>query len=263
MKENQKLLLQGTGIFILFIALSLLTSQILRMITSSELVQSIVAFTTSMLLVFICRHLIQTDKVLSSPINFTKSSYLLLVSLLAVFVIYSLLVFSVPTNVIKVFKTGLTGIISSLLAAMTAGFFEEWLVRGIFFKGLMETYKNHKFQYIYAAVFSSLLFGFLHIINLSNSSWLAVSQQIFYAIVFGLVFSAIRIAMNGLWWPILLHSIIDFQPQLLTSSVNSAAWGTLLILFTPLCILSLVTILALQKNINLEKGKTTLVDEIN
>lgn len=254
MKENRKLLLQGTGIFILFIALSLLTSQILRMVTSSELVQSIVTFTTSMLLVFICRHLIQTDKVLSAPISFTKSSKVLLVSLLVVFVIYSLLVFSVPTNIIKVFKTGLTGIIGSLLAAMAAGFFEEWLVRGVFFKGLVETYKNHKFQYVYAAVFSSLLFGFLHIINLSSSSWIAVSQQIFYAIVFGLVFSAIRIAINGLWLPILLHSIIDFQPQLLTSSVSSAAWELLLVLFTPLCILSLVTIFALQKNINLEKG---------
>lgn len=85
-----------------------------------------------------------------------------------------------------------------------------------------------------------LFLGLLHLSNLTFQSVDATMQQVFYALILGLALSFIRILTNGLWVGILLHSLIDFQPTIATGGSAATNWGSLLLIFLPLFVISLL-----------------------
>ena len=81
---------------------------------------------------------------------------------------------------------------------LSAGIFEEILVRGLFFSGILNLFQNNRFKLILTSLISSAIFGLLHLVNIIHSPVQAVLQQVFYVTVIGLVFAIIRITANSL-----------------------------------------------------------------
>jgi len=98
-------------------------------------------------------------------------------------------------------------VVMSYSAGVMAAFMEEILYRGIIFGLLLATYNN----YWFAAIISSIGFGFWHLKNFpwhgnKKITWI----QFFYTMfVYGPIFSILRIWTGDIYLAILYHYIID------------------------------------------------------
>ncbi|MEX2804321.1 CPBP family intramembrane glutamic endopeptidase [Streptococcus sp. H31] len=243
--KGRKLLLQGLVISLLFFLFSTLLKNLPSSKDSSAFFPNVLNFILSIGLAGFCYYLIKSEKIFDKPLQYSKSSRRLFTILICIFTIMFLLVFRVPFNILTILTKGLTLTVSTLLAAVAAGVFEELLVRGLMFSGLLQLLykKNSRWPFLGASCLSALIFGVLHFINLTASPLPAVVQQVFYAAVFGLVFAALRIKYNNLWLPVIIHCLIDFQPAVTSGQVPAGnSWIGLLIVFLPLLILCLLVL---------------------
>ncbi|AMS10135.1 peptidase [Limosilactobacillus oris] len=80
-------------------------------------------------------------------------------------------------------------------------------------------------------------------------------QQVFYALILGLTLSFIRLLTNGLWVVILLHSLIDFQSTIATGGSAATNWGSLLLVFLPLFVISLLWLWFADRLLLKKKGE--------
>ncbi|MFC6253628.1 CPBP family intramembrane glutamic endopeptidase [Secundilactobacillus hailunensis] len=127
------------------------------------------------------------------------------------------------------------------LIALSAGIYEEILCRGLLFSFFLGIFKARKQPLLWTAIASSLVFGLLHLMNLVGGQSLQTTlQQVFYAFVIGMMFSAIRISTNGLWVGILIHSLIDFDPSIATPMTGNGNWAVDLIVFIPLLMIAVL-----------------------
>ncbi|AND79634.1 CPBP family intramembrane glutamic endopeptidase [Streptococcus pantholopis] len=244
--NGKKLLLQGLAVFLIFFLFSDLLKGLPVNKDSSAFFPNFLNFILSASLASFCYYLIKTEKIFDKPIKYSKTSKGLFAVLLCIFTVMFLIVFRVPFNILTVFSKGLLPALPILLAATAAGIFEELLVRGLMFSGLLQLLhqKNSKRPFLGASCLSAIIFGVLHFTNLMTSPFTAVTQQVFYAAVFGLIFAALRIKYNNLWLPVLIHCLIDFQPAVTSGQAPAGnSWISLLIVFLPLIVLSL-TVLA-------------------
>lgn len=153
-------------------------------------------------------------------------------------------------NIQGILSGGFGLFLPSLLVVLSAGIFEEFLVRGLFFSGILNLFQNNRFKLILTSLISSAIFGLLHLVNIIHSPVQAVLQQVFYVTVIGLVFAIIRITANSLWLPVLIHALIDFQPTITFETVDVNPWLTLIIIYLPLALFSIITLSSLDKNLN-------------
>lgn len=142
-------------------------------------------------------------------------------------------------NITEIVNLKTVLMINSILMAICAGVFEEFLVRLLMFDGLVQLFHRHKNSVLLAAIYSAVIFGLLHLSNLSFQSLAATCQQIFYAIAIGLMFSFIRIKLNGIGICVLLHILIDLQPEINTAN-TVISWTTLFIIFVPIILISIL-----------------------
>ena len=108
------------------------------------------------------------------------------------------------------------------LFCITVGIFEETLYRGTLYHGL----STHLSPF-WALMVSSALFGLFHMQNIMVGQDIAATMfQSFNAFALGIVFGAIMLQTNSLWWAIGLHTvwnaflfftayIAQVQPQLI------------------------------------------------
>lgn len=108
------------------------------------------------------------------------------------------------------------------LFCITVGIFEETLYRGTLYHGL----STHLSPF-WALMVSSALFGLFHMQNIMVGQDIAATMfQSFNAFALGIVFGAIMLQTNSLWWAIDLHTvwnaflfftayIAQVQPQLI------------------------------------------------
>ncbi|HHB0225220.1 CPBP family intramembrane glutamic endopeptidase [Staphylococcus aureus] len=103
------------------------------------------------------------------------------------------------------------GTIFLLLASnFMIAFFEEVLTRGIIFNQLLKEYSVTK-----AALLSSVIFGVVHLINLThNPDFVGVLTQVIYTFFIGVLFAAVYYATKNLWSAIFLHFILDLSSGL-------------------------------------------------
>lgn len=99
-------------------------------------------------------------------------------------------------------------IIPGLALYLVAGFTEEWIFRGYIFKTLEKSLGT-----IVAVVFSSLLFGFAHVVNMPES---ASTGYIIYACALlsfeaGLPLSGAYLLRRSLWFPVGVHWAWNFM----------------------------------------------------
>lgn len=164
------------------------------------------------------------------------------------FILFLIFIANTGTNIENVLKESISQQFIILFSAITAGLFEEFLVRVLLFDGLVQKMQSYRYSYLYAAIGSAIIFGLLHLSNLSFQSLEVTLQQVFYSIVIGLMFSYIRLRTNGIGLCVALHSLIDFQPTINEASTVTP-WSILLMMFIPLILVSLYAIWSLNQKI--------------
>lgn len=168
---------------------------------------------------------------------------------LVIFIIgYVFTLFDVTGNIRAVLAQPLQSILINTFTALTAGIFEETVFRGYAADAFCAWYKKTKHPLCRSALWTSLIFGLMHLSNMNGTNTDEVLIQVFYACMLGLALYACRLLSNSLALPVLLHFLIDLQPDILTEDVASGPFSAYVITFLPLGILAFVTIYHTEKN---------------
>ena len=99
---------------------------------------------------------------------------------------------------------------NTIVFCIFIGIAEEFLCRGWIQNEFMERFSNSKKEVIISIILSSLVFGFMHIINLSVQGVLETIIQIFNATALGVLLGSIYYKTKNIWSIIFLHSFYDF-----------------------------------------------------
>ena len=100
------------------------------------------------------------------------------------------------------------------IMAVSAGVFEEGVVRGFILTNFMYRWKNKPHYILKSVVLSSVIFGLIHFVNLNRAAFLPTLVQVIYAMFLGAAFGAVFIRTHNLWGGIIAHALIDFSNDL-------------------------------------------------
>lgn len=128
------------------------------------------------------------------------------------------------------------------VVALGAGFFEEFLVRGLILGAFAQLLEGKRGQISISVFSSALIFGLLHFCNLTYQTFPATLQQVIYAAVIGVALGVVRVVTNGLVLPVILHSLIDFKPDVLEAS-ELMNWSMLTLILVPLLVVASITLI--------------------
>ena len=104
-------------------------------------------------------------------------------------------------------------LIMEMAINVSVGLFEEVVVRAILVGHMMHYWKNSPHRVFKSVLWSSVLFGVLHIGNVFANP-VGTALQIFYAAGFGVMFAAAYIRTRNLWSCILVHALVDLAANL-------------------------------------------------
>lgn len=189
------------------------------------------------------------NKIINNRITLTKKTQILLLLIIICFIII-VFVEQLPKLIITAFQSKYLYL--SFIFALSSALLEESICRGLFLSAFIGhgVIVNATHKLVRAAIYSSLLFGLLHIINLLTSSPQDTFLQIFYTFSMGIFLAAIRITTNNLFSTIIIHFLLDFAPyELISSNTSSSNTLLTLLMFTPLLVLSLIYIVKLERDI--------------
>lgn len=232
-------LILTTIIYILFLVISYFSS-ILNNFSSN-----IIQFISIIIFALIIFYNVKTVKLFDFKLK-NKNPYIDFLFIGMVILFFAIAVHPID-NIEQIIKLSPLAIFNCLLTALSAGIFEEFLVRLLLFDGIAQLLKKQHYYLLKSAIYSSIIFGLFHLSNLSFQSPNATFQQIFYSVAIGLIFAFIRLRTNGIALCVILHSLVDFQPNIDQSSV-STSWTSLIIIFTPIIIISIWSIFKLNKD---------------
>lgn len=112
---------------------------------------------------------------------------------------------------------------TALIIALGAGFFEEYVFRGLFLKLAFQDGIRSSKQVLGVVLLSALSFGLAHLGNLLTHQPLnSTLFQVYYATAIGIFYAAIYLRTGSLWWTIVLHCLIDFASVLISQSTQAA-----------------------------------------
>ena len=104
-------------------------------------------------------------------------------------------------------------LIMELMRNVSIGLFEEVVVRAVLVGHMMYHWRNSRRRVFLTVLWSSVLFGVLHIGNALENP-VGTFIQIFYAMGFGVMFAAVYIRTRNLWSCILVHALVDFSANI-------------------------------------------------
>ncbi|MEN6460872.1 MAG: CPBP family intramembrane glutamic endopeptidase [Syntrophomonas sp.] len=109
-----------------------------------------------------------------------------------------------------------------VINCVSTGFFEEILVRGGILNLLLCKLGNTKKGIYLSVIYSSMVWGLAHLINLVKNPelLLTTSTQIFYAACFGVIFAALLLRTHSIWWMIFLHALFNFCGSIKEIAIN-------------------------------------------
>lgn len=145
-------------------------------------------------------------------------------------------------NLSSVLKLSIIKILSATILALMAGVIEELLFRGLFFNMFVVIFEKNKYFLIWASLLSSVLFGLIHLVNLTHQPLKSTVGQIMFAITLGLILSYCRMITNNVILGIIIHTYIDFQPQIITSDTGSRNLSLTLLFVVFMIVIALVLI---------------------
>jgi membrane protease YdiL (CAAX protease family) len=107
-------------------------------------------------------------------------------------------------------------IVLHLLTALSTGWVEEVLCRGVVVTTLLQKWGRSRKGIYLSVLISSALFGAVHLVNFlaGRQPLLNTATQITFAIFFGVIFAACLLRNRTLWPMILLHAAVDWAATL-------------------------------------------------
>lgn len=207
---------------------------------------NIIVFIFISIIAFFIFNYVKTFKLLTTKYK-VRSPFITVLFILLLICFFAITVHPID-NIKNVLATSPLNIFNSFIIALSAGIFEEFLVRLLMFDGFAQLLKNQKYGLPLAAIYSSIIFGLLHLSNLTFQPFDVTCQQIFYATAIGLMFSFVRLKTNGVLICVLLHSLIDFQPNI-SGSGTIMPWLLLFGIFIPIMLVSLWCIFKLNNKL--------------
>ena len=117
-------------------------------------------------------------------------------------------------NIISITDFSLASFINMLIFSIFIGIAEEFLCRGWLLNEFLERFSNNKKEVIRSIVLSSLVFGFIHIVNLNSQTVFETILQIINAASLGLLLGSVYYKTKNIWSVIFLHAFYDFAIML-------------------------------------------------
>lgn len=136
-------------------------------------------------------------------------------------------------------------IFMTVLEAVIAGICEEFLFRGQGFNIGLVIFNKAKYQIVDASIFSCLIFGLAHSLNLLHQPYYYTLMQMVNAMAFGFVFVFAYLLTNKLSFPILLHIWSDIIPEPTGKTMANITLHESLIAMIPALIIILISIILL------------------
>lgn len=133
----------------------------------------------------------------------------------------------------------------TVLEAVIAGICEEFLFRGQSFNIGLVIFNNAKYQIVYASIFSCVIFGLAHSLNLLHQPYYYTLMQIVNAAAFGFTFLFAYLLTNKLYFPILLHIWSDIIPEPTGKAMAKITLPESLTAMVPALIIILISIILL------------------
>lgn len=110
-------------------------------------------------------------------------------------------------------------IITGLIVSVGVGIIEELLFRG----QVLEELLKHKNKFI-ALIYSSIIFGMVHLLNITLSNIPTVVAQCAYTAFLGLVLGFIYISTKNIYLPIIFHILFNFLNDILVIELFDLKW---------------------------------------
>ncbi len=98
-----------------------------------------------------------------------------------------------------------------IFESFTTAFFEEVIFRGIIFLVILQRLPNTKSGIFKAIVFSSMVFGLFHLLNLLNGAgFTSTILQVGYSFLMGMMWAVVFIKTENILYSILLHASYNY-----------------------------------------------------
>lgn len=119
------------------------------------------------------------------------------------------------------------------LQCLSVGLFEECAFRGCVFMLMLEGKHKTKKEVFFSIIYSSLIFGAIHIVNLlAGSGIVPVIQQLGYSFLIGAMCAMALIITKNLWVSILLHACFNFAGGVIPTLGGGHIWDAPTIIIT-------------------------------
>jgi membrane protease YdiL (CAAX protease family) len=123
------------------------------------------------------------------------------------------------------FMQAFPAVIIILFWGMSVGLFEEALCRGVLFNTFRKRMGESRSSIMKSIVFSSLIFGCLHFMNLIDNPHLVVATitQVIYATLIGICLACIYYITDNIWVVSILHGLFDIGAVIMGCFVVSGS----------------------------------------
>jgi uncharacterized protein len=102
------------------------------------------------------------------------------------------------------------------IESLSVGFFEEIIFRGMILVFLLDKLKEEKNGVMISIILSSLIFGFIHVLNIFNGASVnSTMLQIGYSFLVGMMWAVLFLKTGNLWLTMLLHATFNFFGQVM------------------------------------------------
>lgn len=120
--------------------------------------------------------------------------------------------FNIPEYLLKggSLKTGLP-LAAAFVTGFAPGLYEEVVLRGTALSNMMYQWKDKSNPVLASLTVSSLIFGALHLINLSHAGVTETLMQVGYAAGVGFLFGAVYLRTRNLVGLVILHAMVDIS----------------------------------------------------
>lgn len=156
-------------------------------------------------------------------------------------ILYSLPAFAIAINnfpfsqVVKgnaILTEGFGAVALLFLECLCIGFFEESAFRGVVFLGLLKRDPKNKLWAFASIAISSAVFGLVHLINIFESSPIAVLKQIGYSALIGAMCAVILMKTANVWICVVIHGLFNFSGAVIPRCGEGEIWDTFTIVLT-------------------------------
>lgn len=216
-KEKRNIYLYFIAMLVIFVAVELLCQILPNLLLyniksnkygSELLLEMLFAFVVLIIMLFFKNSYVFTEK----KMKFVDSVLLGLPMLIVIFINLYVSFTSLET-------INYPNLINLLLLCVFIGIGEEFLCRGFLQNEFIERFGDSKKHILLSILFSSLIFGLMHISNvLTGQSLFETIMQVLQATSIGILFGSIYYKSKNIWSVIFLHGIYDFSIML--SDIN-------------------------------------------